>query len=125
MIDHSLQDSGIFNIIFSDTVSLNDILEFLSEFEKMNNLPQDILVLCDLRKAKSNVKPRDILTISKMTYKATASFKSVRTAIVASKPNLIAFAILFTREISRSKTIRKVFSMEKAAIEWLQKTHNL
>jgi len=124
MISYSLEDSGIFDVKFSGIISLNDVNKFLSDFDMINYLPQDIMLLYDLREANLNFNTRDIWSISEMTNKATSSYNSVRTAILVNKPNSTAYSILFAKESSH-KIIRKVFSTVEAAIAWLKKTNIL
>ena len=119
MINFYLSDSGIFKVTFSGTVTAEDITKYLLEFESLNNLPQAFLSLYDLRDANMDLKIIDILSISKLTKKVTSSYETVRTAFLVNKPNLTAYSILFTRESSHKKSVRRVFSTEEAAIKWL------
>ena len=120
MITYSLRDDGIFYVTFSETVTVNDILKYLQDFEALNNLPKDLLTMYDLRDVDMDITSRDIISIAKMTEMATVPFKTVRTAFLVDKPNLTAFSILFTEELVPVKTKRNVFSTEKAALNWLR-----
>jgi hypothetical protein len=120
MINYSLKDNGIFYVTFSGSVSVEDISKFLSEFEKLSNLPKDLLALYDLREVDLVLKVSDLTAISELTIKITAPYKTVKTAFLTDKPNLTAYSILFTEELVSEKTMRKVFSTEAAALNWLK-----
>lgn len=120
MISYSLHDSGIFYVKFSGSVTAEDIKAYLLEFELLNDLPKDFLSLYDLRNADINLNKEDILSISDLTNKVTASYKTVRTAFLVLKPLVTAYSYLFIDELPSEKTVRKVFSTEEAAIKWLK-----
>ncbi len=119
MIEYSLEDSGIFKVIFRGEVNVNDIRDYLLEFEKIDSLNKDILLLYDLREAKMKITLKDIFAISKAAKKATLTYDSVRTAFLVTQPNLTAYSILFTKDLASSNTKRKVFSTENIAFKWL------
>lgn len=119
MIKYTFNDSGIFYVSFIDMVSLNDIEVYLSEFERLDYLPGDVLLLYDLREAQLNLKFKDIFHISKIAKKVTSTYTSVRTAFLVNKPKLTAYSLLFTRDLVPAKTVRRVFSTEEAALKWL------
>lgn len=119
MINYSLNNDGIFYVQFSETVSLEDIKEYLQDFEKINYLPQNLMTLHDFGNAKMLLTGKDIAIISELTDKATTFYRTVKTAFIVDKPNLTAYSILFAED-SRGKTKRKVFSTEEAALNWLK-----
>lgn len=120
MITYSLLDSGIFYVNFADTVSLKDIENYLYEFEKLDYLTPDFLSLYDLRGANLELDSEDIQSISKLTEKVTADFRSVKTAFLVDKPKLTAYSFLFSVDHDLEKTTRQVFSNENTALDWLQ-----
>ncbi len=120
MINYYLDESGIFFVKFSGTVTAKDIKAYLLEFDSINDLPGDFLSLYDLRDADMDLNKEDILSISDLTNKVTAAYKTVRTAFLVHKPVVTAYSYLFISELPSEKTIRKVFSTEEAAIKWLK-----
>ncbi len=120
MISYSLNENGIFYVKFSDTVSVEDIKNYLLGFEKLKNLPNELLTFYDLRGANMKLTHNDLIFISELTNKATATYKSVRTVFLVDEPNLTAYSILFTEQLTSAKTTRKVFSTERAALNWLK-----
>lgn len=120
MISYSLNNSGIFHVKFSGAITVEDIKRYLLEFKMITSLPQDFKSLYDLRDADLSLTFGDILAISRLTKKVTAPFKTVRTAFLVSKPNVTAYSILFSTQLSHRRTVRKVFSTEGAALDWLK-----
>ncbi len=120
MISYSLKDSGIFHVMFTETISAEDIKNYLLEFKMLNNLPQDFLALYDLRGVDMKLTQKDLNIISVLTDQVTSSYKTVKTAFLVDRPNITAYSILFPDTSVPDKTIRKVFSTEEAAIEWLK-----
>lgn len=120
MINYSLDDSGIFNVKFSGSVTADEIINYLLEFELLNNLPDDFLSLYDLTDADIKLKQKDILFISELTLKVTSFYRSVRTAFLVNNPVLTAYSYLFINNSIPKKTTRKIFSTKVAAINWLK-----
>jgi len=120
MINYSLDDSGIFNVTFSCSVTADEIINYLLEFELLNNLPDDFLSLYDLTDADIKLKQKDILFISELTLKVTSFYRSVRTAFLVNNPVLTAYSYLFINNSIPKKTTRKIFSTKVAAINWLK-----
>lgn len=120
MIKFSLLDTGIFYVDFSETVTVEDIKNYLVEFERLDNLPKELYSLYDLRGVDMNLETDDIPLISKLTETATSSYTTVRTAFLVDQPNITAFSILFNVSTSSEKTLRDVFSTEEAAVRWLK-----
>ena len=119
MITYSLKDSGIFQVNFTETVTLADIEKYLYEFETLNKLPMDFISLYDLRGANMQLNSEDIIVISELTEKVTAAYRSVKTAFLVDKPKLTAYTFLFSVEHNSEKTTRQVFSNERTAYDWL------
>ena len=120
MINYSLSETGIFHVTFSGNVSVEDIKKYLQEFEKLSNLPQNLLALYDLRGANLKLTHNDLIFLSELTSKVTASYKTVRTAFLVDKPDQTTYSIIFTEQLVLEKTARKVFSTESAALNWLK-----
>ena len=120
MIRYSLREDGIFYVSISGTVSVEDISKFLLAFEKLSNLPKDLLALYDLRNVDMNLTVKDLIVLSELSIKVTAPFNSVKTSFLVENPKLTAYSILFTEELMPENTMRKVFSTEEAALNWLK-----
>ncbi len=120
MISFSLRDSGIFYVDFSDTVTVEDIKNYLFEFARLDNLPKNIYLLYDLTEVDMNLELVDISFISKLAEKVTSSYKTIRTAFLVDKPKITAYSILFNVDTSSEKILRNAFSTEEAALKWLK-----
>ena len=119
MITYSLKESGIFYVTFSGDVSKDDVMDYLDEFEKIGNLPENLLTFYDLRDASMNMKLPEIVAISKKAKKVTNSYKTVKTVFVVDSPGLTAYVMLYIMQSVKTKNIRKVFSTTDAAYKWL------
>ena len=124
MIDFSLEDSGIFYVKFLGTVSTKDIKKYLNEFDLLNDLPENLVFLYDLRGVRLKVSFIDLFSLAKLAKKVTSPYKSVNTAFVVNKPKTTFYSILFTRKYLAGRNKRKVFSREKYANEWLNSRLN-
>lgn len=120
MITYSLQDSGIFLVDFSETVTIADIEKYLTEFKTIKNVPNNFIALYDLRGANLKLKAEDIQLLIELSEKATASLSSVKTAFLVDKPELTASSFLFSVDHNSEKTTRQVFISEQEAISWLK-----
>jgi len=120
MIKYKLLDTGIFYVEFTSIVTLGDIKFYLNEFEKIAELQQNLLILYDFQRVNLQIKPDNILEISELAEKVTRTCQTVRTAFVATNPDITAFSILFERYKSVETTQRKVFYTVEAAMEWLK-----
>lgn len=120
MINYSLNKDNILYVTFSEKVTVEDIKNYLLEFEKIDNMPQYLLSLYDLRSCELVIENKDIAIISELTDYFTRKFQKVRTAFLVDKPNLTAYSILFSEELVPKRTKREVFSTEEAALIWLK-----
>ena len=119
MITYSLKESGVFYVTFSGDVSKDNVMDYLDDFEKIGNLPKNLLTFYDLREANMFVKYSDILAISRKAKKVTNSYETVKTAFIVDSPGLTAYVMLYIMQSVRTKSVRKVFSTTDAAYKWL------
>ncbi len=119
MISYSLNSDGVFYVLFSETVTFEELKEYLEGFAKLVNPSENLLSLYDLRDAELNVSTKDLSSIIKMSDKITANYNTIRTAFLVDKPNLTAYSLLFTEEAASKNAKREVFSSKEAALNWL------
>lgn len=117
----SVFEDGIFKITFKDYVSLEDILTFLSDFGKIDYLPNDLLLLYDLENANIAFDPSEIKNISNNAESSTTKYNSIKTAFLVNDPKLSAYSTIFSNHSLEIKTERKTFSTKLAAENWLKK----
>ena len=119
MIEYSLEESGIFVIRFVGEIGIEEIKEYLKKFKNISNLPKEIKILYDLSDAEMTLSKKDIQTLNNLSILVTQKYDSVKAAFVVNKPNITAYSLMFSEKAPSSKTIRKVFSTEIAARDWL------
>ena len=119
MIAYELKNNSIFEISLTEKVDMNDILDFLKEFETLNYLPNDVKLIYDFQNAELELDIDQLTEISKTADEVTLKYKTVRTAFVVSEPVVTAYSYLFSKMDKRKNIERKVFSTTKAAREWL------
>ena len=122
MIKYKLNDIGIFYVTFSGDVSADDIHNYLLEFDKIDDLPKNILLIYNMHNATLHGILPQVLSLAKLAKKVTVPYNSVRTAFVVNKPQETVYSILFTQQLAPKNSIRKVFSTENAAISWLKQS---
>jgi energy-converting hydrogenase Eha subunit H len=120
MITHTYKDFGYFYVKFQDIVTFEDIVAYLTEFQKIDYLPIDLCLLYNLENVQLKVDIDNIPMISDLASKVTSKYKSIRTALVVTNPNNTAYSILFQSDSKPNKTKRKTFSTEEAAEKWLK-----
>ncbi len=120
MIGYWLEESGIFVVKFSETVGIEEIKKYISAFEKLSNLPDNILILYDFREALVKLKKEHIQMLNELAEKASRKYLSAKTAFIVDKPIITAIMLMFSEKTLTTKTKRKVFSTEIAAREWLK-----
>jgi hypothetical protein len=116
----SVYEDGIFKVTFKDYITLDDILDFLIDFSKIEYLRNDVLLLYDLENASIAFDPSEINIISKSAECATKKYTSIKTAFLANDPKLNAYSTLFSNHSKETKTVRKIFSTAAAALNWLK-----
>jgi hypothetical protein len=119
LISYSIEEDGIMEVVFTDEVSFKDIMEWLSEFSKIPDLPSKIHIIYDLRNANLNLEMVKLIQVAKRTEEATLKFERVRTVFILEESKYNTYSQLFSFLDTQGKTTRKVFYDEDEAIEWL------
>ena len=119
MITYSFNDANIFCIKFTGDITFEEIKNFLSKFKTLSNLPQKLQLLYDFIEANIKIQPDDIKAISTLADEATINYKFVKTAFMVDKPMETAFSIMFSQPQNNKNKVRKVFTTESAAVQWL------
>lgn len=119
MITYSVDEEGIFNVVFSGPVSFLDIKNYLEEFKAIDTLPPKIRLLYDMQEGEINLAEEDLANIARLADEATVKYSSVRTAFLVSKPDVTAFTYIFSQFKKNTQSIRRVFSTRDAALNWL------
>ena len=119
MISYSIEEDGIMEVVFTDEVSFKDIMEWLSEFSKIPDLPSKIHLIYDLRNANLNLEMVKLIQVAKRTEEATLKFERVRSVFILEESKYNTYSQLFSSLDTQRSTTRKVFCDEDKAIEWL------
>jgi hypothetical protein len=116
-------DQDILYITFTGEIKLEDIIEYLKEFDNLDSLPKNLHLLYDLVNAKLNIAPTEIKIISQIADISTHEYSSTKTAFLVDNPKVTAYSTLFSNVTTNPKTQRKIFSTKEAAIKWLKDSH--
>ncbi|PLX24641.1 MAG: hypothetical protein C0599_01880 [Salinivirgaceae bacterium] len=124
MINYTFDDSGIFHVSMSDRITLKDVKEYLIEFQNIENLPKELLLLYDLQKAVLDFEIDEIVYLTELADKVTTKYSSIKTAFLVEGPKVTAYSFMFSNEKKIKSKERKVFSTKAAAVSWLKKNPN-
>jgi len=113
-------DQNILFVTFIGTIKLEDIINYLKEFDKLDFLSENLLLLYDLTNADINIAPTEIKIISQIADVSTYGYNSTRTAFLVGNPKITAYSTLFSNLAENSKTQRKIFSTKEAALKWVK-----
>lgn len=125
MISYTFDSSdNIFYVKVEGEISLDEILNFLIDFKKIKNLPLDLKLFYDIRKANFKMGINDIPELAKKTKISTENYRTIKTVFLVDKPRHTALAQVFTASNNEknSKTKRMFYSTEDAALKWLNST---
>lgn len=118
MITHSF-DKDIYKVIYSGIVSFEEIIQFLNEFSRIENLPKKLSILHDLRDADFKFAPSELKKISQAGEESTIKYSSVKIALLVNDPKITAYSTLFSNHSVEKRTQRNTFSTMEAALKWL------
>jgi hypothetical protein len=119
MIYYSMAEQGVFSVMFSGPVTFSDIKEYLDRFKTIEDLPEKIRLLYDMREGEIDLAEEDLINIARLADEATEKYSSVYTAFLVSKPDVTAFTYIFSQFKRNKHSTRRVFSTQEAAINWL------
>lgn len=115
---------NILHVTIEGKTTLSDLYDFLEEVGTIQNLPEDLKIFYDLRKASIELKLDEISNLSKKAEEKTLNCKSVRTAFCVKDPKMTAYAMLFSWLPENTRIKREQFSTKKAAMDWLLEKQN-
>lgn len=119
LINYQLEESGIFRIIFSGKIPVDNILSFLDDFYLFENLPNELILLYDFTRAEFDLDPVKIKILSAKAMEVSINYDKIRTAFVVAEPKVTAYTMLFSMMIPNEKATREIFSTVEAAEDWL------
>ena len=114
------QEKGeIFIVNFTGSIPLDEIIDYLNDFEQLKHLPKTLNILYDFTNADFNLDPVKIKILSDKAVEVTARYDTIRTAFVVSEPKVTAYTMLFSLMMPNEKSSREIFSTLSAAHDWL------
>nr|WP_319398067.1 STAS/SEC14 domain-containing protein [uncultured Carboxylicivirga sp.] len=120
MISYAYID-GLLHVTPTKDIDYTDLANFLKDFSKLENLPDNVKILYDLRDAKVHLHLNEISKLSALAEQMTLNVKTIRTAFVVEDPMATAYTMLYTWMPKSDRLLREHFSTEDAAVEWLHK----
>jgi len=119
MISHKIDEDNILHVVFAEEVSYKDIIDWLSEFSEIQDLPSKIHLVYDLRSANLHLDMVKLIQVAKRTEEATMRFEKVKTVFLIEDSKLSSYETLFSFLNTKGKTSRRIFSDEEIALDWL------
>lgn len=110
---------GTLRVTLTEHIGFNELVGFLHDLTKVDNLPADLKVFYDLRQADVHLHLDEINKLSAMAEKMTTNLNSIKTAFVVEDPTVTAYTMLYSWLPSDDRLKREQFSTEEAALEWL------
>ena len=122
MISYHYNDSsGILETRFKCMIDPKEILEFMQEINKNEELPRTLNVLIDIREADYVFEPISIQHIVKANFRMNRSFKQINNAMLANNPNEPEIA-LYKQYVQSSQNYRfEIFDDKDEAVKWLKR----
>jgi len=124
VISYKIENNGIIEVVFTGNITSKDIIDWLSEFSNVPNLPQKINLLYDLKNACLLIDMIKLIQITKKTEEATSKFERVRTVFLINESERSTYSTLFSFLDVNGKTTRKLFTDLAKAQQWLLKDDN-
>jgi hypothetical protein len=121
VISYNIDEDGIMQVVFAGDITYKDILEWLSEFSTIPDLPSKIYLIYDLRSANLHLDMVKLIQVAKRTEEATEKFEKVKTVFLIEENKVSTYSALFSFLNTQGRTSRKVFSDIDEALEWMLK----
>jgi len=112
-------DHNVLESVFTGSVSMKDISNFMRNINKEDPLPSMLNILVDARKAKFKIDPSEIPELAAVNYTLDKRFDHINNAILTDHPDETAISLLY-RFASKSKRYHvKLFTLRENAMDWL------
>ena len=113
-------DKDLVRIIFKGNIRIEAINKLISDFVLNEELPLNLKVLIDSRRAKFDTKPSDLPLIIKKLKEYNDRFESIKLTIIQQNPYETAISMILQDLLKGIDNIYfRVFSTEQAAVLWL------
>ncbi len=108
----------------SGIIEIEDMLEYVNNFGNDNTLPRDLLIFENASKADVKFTANDLPLLLEKLFTVLPNYKTIKHAVIHSDPVNTAFAMIINKETTNNNYKIKVFSTEKAAMDWLKTDKN-
>lgn len=115
------EQDGLVYTRFSGRVKSEEIIEYIIRNTKNKKYPRNLKILTDATGTEFTFPPRELEKIREKIYDNMKNYNFIADAIVTTSPNATALAIMYQGFEQIENYYFKVFSTEKAALEWLSK----
>jgi hypothetical protein len=109
----------ILEIEFTGDISLEDLIDYGEKIRLNNELPRELKILTDARESAFKINPNDLKVVVLELKKQIKPYKSVRSAVIQTKPVETALSMLINREGHIEGYEHQVFATRHAALNWL------
>ncbi len=110
---------GTFHVSLTENIGFSDLVGFLKNLSKIEDLPSDLKVFYDLRQADVHLHLDEINKLSELSEKITSNLNSIKTAFIVEDPTVTAYTMLYSWLPNSDRLKREQFSTEFAALAWL------
>jgi hypothetical protein len=119
-ISYSIE-KDLVRILFLGKIRIQAINKLISDLAHKRDLPLNLKVLIDSRRAKFVTKPGDLPLIIKKLKEHNNKFESIKLTIIQQNPYETAISMILQELLKEISNIYfRVFSTEQAAILWLK-----
>lgn len=105
---------------FKESVSMQDIIDYLLAFKTNTSYPRKLRTLVDARDASFSFSYKAIKAFNKAKTESLECYNMVASAVVINSPATAAICTMYGMIANNKKYKYKVFSTRDAAIAWLQ-----
>jgi hypothetical protein len=112
--------NDLVRVLFNGTIRIEAINRLISDLVSNEDLPLNLKVLIDSRRAKFDTKPSDLPSIIRKLKEHNKKFETIKLTIIQQNPYETAISMIMQELLKGIGNIYfKVFSTEQAAILWL------
>lgn len=114
-------EKDIVRIVFDGRIRIESINRLITDLVRKNDLPLNLKVIIDSRRAKFDADPKDLPLIIRKLKEHNEKFESVKLTIIQQNPYETAISMIMQDLLKGIGNIYfKVFSTEQEAVLWLK-----
>ncbi|MFN8257538.1 MAG: STAS/SEC14 domain-containing protein [Bacteroidales bacterium] len=109
----------ILEVEFTGDISLKELIDYGEKIRISNDLPRELKILTDARESVYKISHNDLRVVVMELKKQIKPYKSVKTAVIQTKPVETALSMLVNWEGQIDGYEHQVFATRHAALNWL------